>query len=700
MNDTATASLTLDEFPETTYDVWRAAAEESLKGAPFEKKLITKTHEGIDLQPIYNRSDLDALNLPENWPGLPPYLRGTKAAPDRFDPWLVAQELPYGDAAVFNKAAREDLMRGQNALNVLVDVATRRGLDPDEADSWKVAQCGLSISLLSDLEAALHEIHFDAIPVMIWAGASALPLLAAFVAVAENRGITPDKLRGAVVADPLTEYARDGKLSISLKDAYREMAETVRWAGGANCGLRMIGVQGGLWADCGSNAVEELAFALATATEYVRAMLAEGLAIDEITPRFLFEFSLGSQIFPQIAKLRAARLLWAKVVDAFGGKDGAMFLHGRSSILNKATVDPHTNMLRATAEGFVGAIGGADSFHVAAFDEPIRTPDTFSRRIARNMHVILAEECGFSEPVDAAGGSWFIETLTHEMAQKAWALFQEIEGKGGMFTALLNSVPQVTAAQSAEKRRAAAATRRDGLIGVNLFPNPTEKPLDAPKVDYSATHAARADAVKAARKDLSPGSLEDVASVVSAWKSGATLGQIVTAMGRASGEDELENDIQRVRVVRVAEAFEEMRAKARQYAEAHGGNLPKIWLASFGPPKQCKARADFSAGFLSPGGFLIEGGLGAKSTEEAVAAAAAANPLAVVICSSDDTYPEIVPAFVPTLREKLPDVRVILAGYPAEQIAAHEEAGVNDFIHIKLNCLEYNQGLQAALGIA
>jgi methylmalonyl-CoA mutase len=700
MNETQTASatapLSLLEFPATPYAEWRAAAEESLKGAPFEKKLITRTHEGIDLQPIYNASDLEALGLPENWPGLPPYTRGTKVAPDRFDPWMVAQELPYGEAAVFNEAARADLMRGQNALNILLDVATRRGLDPDQTDAWKVAHCGLSISLFADLEKALEEIHIEAIPVLVSAGASALPMLGALVALAEKRGLPVEQLRGAVLADPLTEYARDGKLGLALADAYREMAETVRWAGTTGSKLRTIGVQGGLWADCGGNAVEELAFALATATEYIRELLKQGLSIDEVAPRFVFEFSLGSDIFPQISKLRAARLLWNKIVQAFGGADGAMFIHGRSSILNKATLDPHTNMLRATAEGFVGAIGGADSFHVAAFDEPIRTPDSFSRRIARNVHVILAEECGFAEPVDAAGGSWFIETLTFQLAEKAWALFQEIEAKGGMHTALLNSIPQVATAQSAEKRRSAAATRRDALIGVNHFPNPTEKPLEVAGADHAAVYAARSQAVAAARGEASAGTLTGVPSVVAAWKNGFTLNQIVSALPRSSAT---EKAIQRIRVVRISEAFESLRAKARHHAKAHDGNLPKIWLANFGPPKQCKARADFSTGFLTPGGFAVEGGPGAKSVEEAVEAAVAADPLAVVICSTDETYPEIVPAFVAAVREHKPGLRVILAGYPAEQIPAHEAAGVNDFIHLKLNCLEFNQNLQAALGI-
>jgi methylmalonyl-CoA mutase len=690
------SNLTFDEFPANTYAEWRAAAEESLKGAPFEKKLITRLHEGIALQPIYNASDLEGLGWPERWPGLVSYERGAQPAPDRVEPWWIAQELPYGDPAVFNRALLEDLNRGQNAVNLLLDVATRRGLDPDAAEAHEVAQCGLSLSLLADWEKALHGVSLEAIPLLCWAGASALPSLGALVALAEARHTELSTLRGGILADPLTEWARDGRLPMALSDAYGEMAASISWLTQKNCPLRCVGVQGGLWADAGATAVEELAYALATATEYFRELLRQGLSPNVIAPRFFFEFTVTAEVFPQVAKLRAARWLWSRVIEVCGAQPTPMFLHARSSILNKSTLDPHTNMLRATAEGFVGAVGGANSMHVAAFDEAVRSPDTFSRRIARNAQIILAEECGFEQPLDPAGGSWFIECLTAELAHKAWELFQKIESQGGMANALREGTVQVQTAQSAAQRRAAVAQRKDGLIGVNLFPNPTETPLPTAPLDMATSHQERCTTVQNGRT-AAPLALVGLETVKQAWQQGNSLGQIAGALERP-GEAEI--DIQRIRVTRLAEEYEELRLQARTYAANHGGCPPKIWLACFGPAKQHKARAEFAAGFLTPGGFLVENGMGAKTIAEAVDAAVAAQPLAVVICSTDDTYPEIVPDFIPALRERLPNIHILLAGYPAEQIAAHEAAGVNDFLHLKRNCLEFNQSLQKTLGLA
>lgn len=688
--------LTLGEFPANTYAEWRSAAEESLKGAPFEKKLLTRLHEGITLQPIYNAADLESLQWPERWPGLPSFDRGAAVAPVRFEPWWIAQELPYGDPVVFNEALLADLQRGQNAVNLVLDVATRRGLDPDGAEAHEVAQCGLSLSLLSDWETALAGVSLEAVPILCWAGATALPSLAALSAVAENRQTNFASIRGGILADPLTEWARDGKLRTTFQTAAKQMASAISWLEEKGSPLRCVGVQGSLWADAGATAVEELAYTLATATEYFRELLRQGLNPDVIAPRFFFEFTVTAEIFPQVAKLRAARWLWSRVVEVFGAQPSPLHFHARSSILNKSTLDPHTNMLRATAEGFVGAIAGANSMHVAAFDETLRSPDAFSRRIARNVQIILAEECGFDQPLDPAGGSWFIECLTAEIAEKAWELFQDIERKGGMATALREGTPQGQTAQSAARRREAVARRRDGLIGVNLFPNPTETPLPAPHVDIASTHRSRAAAVEAGRT-TAPLEISTIDSIQAAWQGGHSLGQITAALPDSG---ETEKDIQRLRIVRLAEDFEKLRHQAFAYAKTHGGQPPKIWLACFGPAKQHKARADFSSGFLTPGGFLVESGPGAKTVAEAVEAAVAAQPLAVVICSTDDTYPEIVPDFVPALREKMPDVHIILAGYPAEQIVAHETAGVNDFIHLKRNCLEFNQSLQATLGVA
>ncbi|TSA34118.1 MAG: methylmalonyl-CoA mutase [Verrucomicrobiaceae bacterium] len=673
--------LSLDEFPAATYEEWRHAAEESLKGAPFDKKLITSTPEGIKLQPIYRKEDLAALELPESWPGLPPFVRGSAAAGFKAKPWLIAQELPYGCAEKFNAALKSDLMRGQNSVAVLPDVATRHGVDPDEAVCGEVGECGLSLATLDDASRAFAGVDLNAAPVLVFAGASALPMAGLLQAVSGGKGFS-----GAVLADPLTEWARDGKLDLSLDDALAELATVSKWAAGKP--VRTVGIQANLWADAGGTAVEELAFGLATGAAYFRALATAGIPDDEIAPRFVMALSLGSNLFMQIAKIRAARLLWDRIVEAFGVKPAPLFIHGRSSIFNKSVLDPHTNMLRATAEGFSGVIGGVDSMHVAAFDEPVRTPDEFSTRIARNIHVILAEECGFAEVADAAGGSWYVESLTIELAKKAWELFQDVEKRGGMAVALREGFPQQAVAANAKARLDAVSKRREAVLGVNLFPNPSEKPLATNPDDSEKKFAGRSKCIAAVRKGgvkLGSATVEEVAK---AFQAGATIGEISKALSRKGASVP---DIQRVRVLRAAEGYETLRAATQP-------NPPQVWLAKFGPPKQSKARADFSSGFFAAGGYDVrQETAGAKSVDEALAQAVASKAPVVVLCSTDDTYPEIVPAFVPALKAKMPGVKVILAGYPADQIDAHKVAGVDDFIHLKVDCLAFLNNLHKEL---
>ena len=686
MNPTAMnnqQSLTLDEFQPSTYGEWREAAEASLKGAPFEKKLLTRTHEGITLQPLYGP---DHSTMPaEEWPGIASFQRGFHAVPSAP---LVAQEIPIGTPEAFNAAALADLMCGQNALAIQLDVASRRGLDPSEADTAEVAVCGLSLACLEDARVAFRGIEPAAVCWLLWAGSSALPMLGMLAAHATGWS-------GGVLGDPLTEYARDGRLPIALDDAFNEMAATVAWSRAQGSAVRTVGVGASLWADAGGSAVEELAFGLATAVEYFRELSARGIAPAEAAGQFAFTYSLGSQVLLQIAKIRAARLLWSKVLESCGVSPVPAHIHGRSTVFNKSGLDPYTNMLRSTAEGFAGAVSGVDSMHVAPFDECVRTPGDFSRRIARNVHTILGEECLFAATADPSGGSWSIETITSELAQKAWDLFREVEKRGGMAAALREGFPQSQTEKAAGARLDAAASRRDSFVGVNLFPNPAESPLVFEDPDHHARHAARAAFVEKIRPHSIPKIERSVEAVSAAFSSGATLGQVAEALPRSAP---CEPEIPHLRVRRAAEPFEALRANSLRYAKSHG-HPPAVWLANFGPPKQHKARADFASGFLAVAGFEIRSGPGASTIDEAVESAIAGKALAVVICSTDETYPEIVPSFVAALRAKRARMKILLAGYPPDHVDAFKEAGVDGFIHLRANCLELLQDLQKQLGI-
>jgi methylmalonyl-CoA mutase len=704
----------LAEFPPTPHAEWRKAAEESLDGATIEKKLVTRTPEGIDLQPIYTADDLAKAGGVESWPGQAPFHRGTRALGMKREPWLVAQELPYGTPAEFNEALKSDLARGQTAINLPIDVATRRGLDPDEAAPGEVSLCGLSLSRVADLHQALDGIDIGRTPMIVWAGTAALQLTGLVLTHASHRRIAAASLQGGVLADPLTEYARDGSLPVALEEVYSEMAALTQWSRTAAPKLHTVGVQGSLWADAGGTAVEELAFSLATGVDYLRALVARGVPVEVAAPRFLWQLSLGPQFFMEIAKLRAARLVWSRAVAAFGGDAAAqkLFIHGRTALWNKTTLDPYVNMLRVTSEAFSGVVGGVDSLHVAAFDETIREPDEFSRRIARNVQIILAEECHLTETADAAGGSWYVETLTLELARKAWARFQEVEKQGGMAAALRAGTPQAAVAKSAAAMQESVAKRRTGVIGVNLFPNLKEKPLPRPDVSFTKLHAQRAEEISSHR--LRPQHLQNARiverlgqlmrtpaegrlnAVVEAFDLGATIGEVSCALRRAKT---LEPKIERVVVSRRSTGFEKLRMAAGAF-KARTGAAPKVWLANFGPVKQHKARADFSSGFFAAGGFEVGQSKGAASVQEAVDAAIKAAAPIVVLCSTDDTYPELAGPFISALKAARPETLVVLAGFPEGQVEALKAAGVDEFIHIRANCLALLEGFHKRLGIS
>jgi methylmalonyl-CoA mutase len=710
---TSTYEKLFEEFPATSPAEWRKAAEESLKGAPFEKKLVTRTPEGIDLQPIYSREDGEKLPLKGTWPGLPPYLRGSAALGARSAGWKIAQELPYGRPQEFNQALLQDLNRGQNCVHLLLDVATRLGLDPDSALPGEVGGCGLSLATVDDVDRALRGVDLSAVPVHVPAGSSALSIAALIAAWHAGQGKKLSSLQGAILCDPVSDWIGRGTLPGGLPEACVEMAILTDWAARNRVPIRTVGVNAGIWADAGGSAVQELAFGLATGVGYLRELARHKVSVNRSGPRFLFTYSLGSHFFMEIAKLRAARLVWARALGAAGGDEKAQRLafHGRTSLWNKTLLDPQVNLLRATSEAFAGIVGGCSSIHVAPFDECFRVPDDFSRRIARNIQIILAEECQLAQVVDPAGGSWYVETLTQQLADRAWSLFQEIERKGGMVEALRAGIPQELVSKTARDRIFGAESRRDGIIGTNLHPNLREKPVAFEMPDYAALAAKRAAQVADYRTSpeaergaevmerlsalMTASPVTKMAAIIDAFLKGATLGE-VTKVLRAGKADE--GPVAKVRILRRSESFETLRRRADAF-KARTGARPTIFLANLGPRKQHGARAEFSAGFFSAGGFEVLTNKGFDTPEAAAAAAIESKAPVVVLCSTDETYPQLVPPIARGLKAAPHKPQVILAGLPAGQTDALKAAGIDDFIHVRANCAQMLAALQDKLGI-
>ena len=422
----------------------------------------------------------------------------------------------------------------------------------------------------------------------------------------------------------------------------------------------------------------------------------------------MFGFSMGANFFLQIAKLRALRPLWAQIVEAFGGSKEAqrMHIHARPALFFKTVYDPYVNMLRNTTEIFSGVVGGVDSFESSPFDEPIRKGDEFSRRIARNVQIILQEEFGLLQPIDPAGGSWAVETLTKQMKEKVWAEFQVIEGKGGMLAALQEGYPQSEIAAILAARFKAAETRKDRIVGNNMYPNMTEKLLDPRPEDVEENKKQRTAQVEAYLADIDEAFKAEklkalqagegclVSLAIEAAQAGATTAEIAAALAGKESET-----VTAIAPHRWSERFEALRKTTEAYKAEHNDNV-KIFLANMGPIPQHKARADFTTGFLQVGAFEVLGNNGFPTVEEAAQAAKESGADAVVICSTDATYPEIVPQLAPKLHEVLPKATVFLAGAaPKDLLETYNEAGIDEYISVKANCYKILQLLQQKKGM-
>jgi methylmalonyl-CoA mutase len=703
----------LEEFPAASYDDWRKIVDAELKGAPFEKRMFSATYEGITLKPIYRSEDVANLPHVRSFPGQAPFVRGSSAAGYLQHPWDISQEIHSSSPAEFNQAARNSLSRGLNALNMVLDKATRHGLDPDWALPHDVGCGGLSIATVEDLGKALEGIDLEKVSLFVRSGASAMPFAVLLAALLRKRKQPPSGLRGCVEMDPLGVLSHEGSLPQSLPGGYREMAALTRWAVAHAPSLQTICVHSRAWHESGASAVQELAFTLATGVEYLREMSSHELDANAVGPRVRFAITVGENFFMEIAKLRALRLLWARAVEAFGGDAKAQrtWLHVRTSHWNKTVYDAHNNILRATVEAFAGVAGGCDSMQVGAFDEIFRPPDDFGQRLARNTQLVLQKECEMAHVIDPAGGSWYVETLTAELAARAWSLFQEIEKRGGMAAALAAGFPQAAIALTAAEKIKAVRQRRQSIIGVNQYANAREKAPQVSPAEPEPFHQRRVRQIASYRTSLEDAENQCVLArlaeiigrkgvelfdaAVEAALAGATLGEIVRALRI---HDRPCPPVQPVLLMRPALAFEKVRAASEHYAVLKG-RPPQVFLCNMGELKEHKARADFARGFFAAGGYeVVSAGTFATPADAALAFAKSAAP-AAVICSTDERYPLLVPLLTAAIRAKSPRAILILAGNPPEQAEAHKKAGIDEFIHVRADAVALLQKIHHLLGV-
>ena len=677
------------EFPAPTLEQWREEVVRLLKGAPFEKKMLTATYEGITLQPIYTAEDVKELPFQDSLPGEWPFLRGTEPLGKRIAGWLVAQELPFPEAQAFNEALRQDLERGQNAVNLVLDEAGRQGLDADQADASMVGKGGTSISTYADAVQALEGVD-PSLPLFLAGSAGALPAAALVVAALKAKNADLTKAELSLGFDPLGALASKGSLPMSVDQAYDQLAELTRWAGTNAPKARTLVACGRPWHEAGGNAVQELAFTLASAVATLRALEARGISVNDAASRVLIRMCVGGHFFMEIAKLRAVRVLWAQVVRACGGSDEAakIRLHAKSGQFNKTQFDPHVNVLRGTTEAFAAVVGGVDSLHVAPYDATLGLPSELSRRLARNTQIILREESRLDQVVDLAGGSWAVETLTHQLCVAAWKLFQEVEAMGGLKAALEAGFPQSKIAEVAAARRKALVQRTDIIVGSNQYANALEASPAIQPLDHEALQAVYGPRAAAARK----GAVEATSfqSLVDTAPN-ATLGELSAALGRGNTPK-----VEALQSHRAVAMFETLRKAVLAYRAKKTG--PQVFLANLGPMGAYMARLDFTRGFFQVGGFDVADQAWFKTPEEAAKAALESGAPIVVAVGLDDIYVEAVPLLAKAL--KAGGVKAVLvAGLLKEQVDAFRLAGVDDFIHVRSDVHAVLTGLAKTLEV-
>lgn len=693
--------VAFDEFTPLSYEAWKEAATAALKGAPFDKRMFTKTYEGITLNPMYTAEDTGALRAARTYPGSYS-LRGNEASGNLKRAWEIVQ---FCDEALPQEAHRNllhELERGATSVAFRLDPRTEAGLD---ADAPGTDGAGVSLSTLEDVEALLKGL-LDR-PLAIYAGASAAPLLGFVDALAKKEGVAPRMLAGCVGADPMGYLLETGGLPAPLDQLWDEMAETIRWAEATGSPLRTVLIRGSVPHDGGADAAQEAACAMTAAIETLRAMLARGISVEQFARRLRFEFSQGANFFMEIAKLRAARIAWAQIAESFGGGEEARKsqIFARTSRFTRTVYDPYVNMLRGATEAFSAIVGGVEGLTVGCFDEALRPGSEFSRRVARNAQIMLQKEFNLREPIDPAGGSWYLEALTDELSRRVWARLQEIEGRGGFLESVKAGVLQEDVAGTLASRWKNLAKRSDRAVGTNMYPNMSEPLPEFGSPDWEGlreerlralkgAQGARDDAgVKKALEGLSGDGL--IGKVAAAAEAGATLGEVRAALAGGRGDVAAEP----VRPHRWTEQFEELRARTEAYRARTGDNF-RVFLANMGPIPQHKARADFISSFMEVAAFEMLRNDGFETPEACAEAAAASGAEIAVICSTDATYPEVVPPLARAIKERAPKMGVYLAGEPAPEFKdAYVEAGVEGFISVRSNCLETLSGFQKMKGM-
>src|SRR3954468_11146884 len=486
-------------------DRWRELAAKELKGAEPES-LTWETPEGIDVKPLYTGDDVDGLEGLDSLPGIEPFLRGVRATMYANRPWTVRQYAGFSTAEESNAFYRRNLAAGQMGLSVAFDLATHRGYDSDHPRVvGDVGKAGVAIDSVEDMKILFDGIPLEKMSVSMTMNGAVLPVLASFIVAGEEQGVEQAKLNGTIQNDILKEFMVRNTYIYPPEPSMRIVADIIEHTANHMPKFNSISISGYHMQEAGATADQELAFTIADGLEYVRYALARGLDIDAFAGRLSFFFAIGMDFFMEVAKLRAARLLWNRVISQFEPKNPSSLMlrtHCQTSGVSLTEQDPYNNIVRTAYEALAAVLGGTQSLHTNSFDEALGLPTDTSARIARNTQLILAEETGVPHVIDPLAGSYYVEALTNDLAAKAWTLIEEVEGLGGMTKAVASGLPKLRIEESAARRQARVDRGQDAIVGVNKYRPEHPDHVDVLDIDNSKVREqqiARLESVRATR---------------------------------------------------------------------------------------------------------------------------------------------------------------------------------------------------------
>ena len=686
---------------------WEAAAEREVKG----KDLAWPTPEGIEVRPLYTAEDVAGID--PGLPGFAPYTRGPYASMYTGRPWTIRQYAGFSTAEESNAFYRRNLDAGQKGLSVAFDLATHRGYDSDHPRVvGDVGKAGVAIDTVEDMKILFDGIPLGEMSVSMTMNGAVLPVMAFYIVAAEEQGVAPDRLNGTIQNDILKEFAVRNTYIYPPAPSMRIVADVIAYCAGNMPKFNSISISGYHMHEAGATAVQELAFTLADGMEYVRAAQAKGLDVDHFAPRLSFFFGIGMNFFMEVAKLRAARLLWHRIMEGFGARNAKSKMlrtHCQTSGVSLTEQDPWNNVVRTTIEAMAAVLGGTQSLHTNSFDEAIALPTDFSARIARNTQLILAEESGIPNVADPLGGSYYVEALTAQLADQAWALIEEVEGLGGMTGAVAEGMPKRRIEEAAAARAAKVDRGETVIVGVNRYRLAEEAPLDILQIDNARVRAdqiARIERVKAERDEkaaqaaldaLRSGARTDAAGTnllalsVEAARARCTLGEISSALEDVFGRYGTTPEPVRG-IYGGAYRGDPKWARAQQgvgAVERRLGRKPRMLVAKMGQDGHDRGANLVASAFADLGFEVVPGPL--FQTPQESARLAVEQGVDVVGASSLAAgHKTLVPELIGHLRDMgHADIKVVVGGViPAQDYEMLREAGAQAIFGPGTNLVE------------